>query len=368
MTALARIRQRLPKRSTTVGPIGIDFALEAVHLVQLEASESGIPAVRARASVPLDSSRRELMDDPKQLRSTLRNALASGGFSGRKAVVAVPSGSFRTFSINYHTGSDQSDAAAVLRVMKDRLSGPLSDYVIDYLPVNTRSKNNERLALVAVAERKLVVYVLEALRKAGLKVEALEIGPVAISRLVGIMPTEEENRNVLVINSGREASYLTLISGSDLLFDQQIEFGETTLIQQLAETLDLPGDMARALMERSGVDSDNAEEEDAGLVKTIGEILKPPFLRLVEEIRRVCMYAAAETRGGAVGQVYLLGSIARWPGAARMLASMADVSVANVPDPLHGITGRDEKVTKVAQSPEIAVATGLALRGLESHG
>ena len=173
---------------------------------------------------------------------------------------------------------------------------------------------------------------------------------------------------MLVINSGREASYLTLISGSDLLFDQQIEFGETTLINQLAETLDLPRDMARGLMERSGVDSDTAQDDDAGLVKTVAEILKPPFLRLVEEIRRVCMYAAAETRGGAVGQVYLLGSIARWPGAAKMLASMADVSVANVPDPLHGIAGRDENVTKVAQSPEIAVATGLALRGLESHG
>ncbi|MDJ0911352.1 MAG: pilus assembly protein PilM [Woeseiaceae bacterium] len=368
MSALAKVRERLPKRSTMIGPIGIDFALEAVHLVQLEASETGIPSVRARASVPLDCSRRELLDDPKRLRSTLRSALAGGGFSGRKAVVAVPSGSFKTFSINYHASSDQSDAAAVLRVMQDRLNGPLSDYVIDYLPVNTRSKNNERLALVAVAERKLVVYVLEALRKAGLKVEALEIGPVAISRLVGIMPTEQENRNVLVINSGREASYLTLISGSDLLFDQQIEFGETTLINQLAETLDLPREMARGLMERSGVDSDTAPDEDAGLIRTVGEILKPPFLRLVEEIRRVCMYAAAETRGGAVGQVYLLGSIARWPGAARMLASMADVSVANVPDPLHGISGRDEKVTKVAQSPEIAVATGLALRGMESHG
>ncbi len=368
MSALAKLRRSIPARSATVGPIGIDFALEAVHLVQLEASDTALPAVRARASVPVDCSRHELLDDPKKLRAVLRNAMASAGFSGRKAVVAVPSGMFRTFSINYHASGDHGDAAAVLRVMEDRLSGPLSDYVIDYLPVNTRSKNNERLALVAVAERKLVIHILDALRKAGLEVDALEIGPVAISRLVGIMPTEEDNRNVLVINSGREASYLTLICGSDLLFDQQIEFGETTLIQQLADTLDLPPEMARGLMERSGVDSDSTGGEDPGVIKTVSEILKPPFMRLVEEIRRVCLYAAAETRGGAVGQVYLLGSIARWPGAARMLASMADVSVANVPDPLAGISGREDNVTKVAQSPEIAVATGLALRGLESNG
>ena len=368
MSALAKMRRSIPKRGAIVGPIGIDFALEAVHLVQLEGSDSGLPSVCARASVPLDCTRRELFDDAKLLRATLRNAMASGGFSGRKAVVAVPAGMFRTFSINYHTSGDQNDAAAVLRVMEDRLSGPLSDYVIDYLPVNTRSKNNERLALVAVAERKLVIHILDALRKAGLSVDALEIGPVAITRLVGIMPTEQDSRNVLVINSGREASYLTLICGSDLLFDQQIDFGETTLIRQLADTLDLPADMARGLMERSGVDSASGGDEDPGLARTVGEILKPPFQKLVEEIRRVCMYAAAETRGGAVGQVYLLGSIARWPGAARMLASMADVSVANVPDPLAGIADREDNVTQVAQSPEIAVATGLALRGLESDG
>ena len=37
-----------------VGPIGLDVALEAVHLVQLEASGMHHPVVRARASLDIN--------------------------------------------------------------------------------------------------------------------------------------------------------------------------------------------------------------------------------------------------------------------------------------------------------------------------
>lgn len=367
VSPLAALRRTFARNEPVLGPIGIDIGLQAVHFVQLQAQADGIPTVRARVSVPFDGGRRELLGDPARLRSIVKGALAGGDFSARKAVVAVPSGMFRTMSINYHGVPDQSDAASVLRIMTERLDGPLSDFVIDYLPVKAHSKDNERLALVAVSERDTVIGLLETLRKARLDVAALEIGPVAISRLIGVLPSGEDSSNVLVINSGRDASYLTLICGSDLLFDQRIGFGENSLVRELADTLDLSVDMARGLMERSGVAHGGAAADDADVGGAVTEILRPQFLQLVEEIRRVCMYAAAETRGGTVGQAYLLGSIARWPGAAKMLGAMTEVPVANVPDPLCRMA-EGEDVDAVARSPEIAVATGLALRGMLRHG
>lgn len=38
--------------------------------------------------------------------------------------------------------------------------------------------------------------------------------------------SERGSENVLVINTGRRASYLTVISGTDLLFDQEVAFGD----------------------------------------------------------------------------------------------------------------------------------------------
>lgn len=365
-----------PKSSSRkIGPIGIDFGLESVHLVQLEVAASGSPVVRARASLPFASPRREILTNPHQFRGLMKRALDADRFYGRKAVMAIPSGMFRTVSINYQSaGGREQEAAAVLRVMKDRLDGDLADYVLDYLPVKSRSKNDERLALVAVSERGPIVQLLEFSRKARLDVTALEIGPVAISRLVGALSMDRGAENVLVINSGRRASYLTVISGTDLLFDQEVEFGENSLIRQAAETLDMSEDMARDLVLRSGVQSGAHAEtvadaiDAAGLVSTISEILKPQFLKLVEEIKRVCLYAASETRGGTVAQVYLLGSIARWPGSDALLSSLTGVDVAKIPDPLAlfpSTEGAGESASGVS-APEIVVATGAALRGLQN--
>lgn len=356
----------------SVGPIGIDFGLESVHLVQFESVNGASPTLRARASVPIDLSREALLDDPARLRAVLRKALSSDAFKGRNAVVALPVGLFRTMSINYLSSPEKDDGAAVLRVMKDRLDGDLADYVIDYLPVNSRSKNNERLALVAVSERAPVVELLEALRKAGLSVDALEIGPVAIGRLVSALAAETDSGNALIINAGRDASYLTLISGDDLLFDQQIRFGENALVSQLADTLDMSEELARDLMVRSGIqpsqDAVASTIDEAGLADTIAEILKPQFLTLVDEIKRVCLYAAAETRGGAVSRVYLLGSLAHWPGADELLGSLADMRVEKIQDPLKTFRADEAHSGDAALAPELAVATGLALRESDHYG
>ena len=285
----------------------------------------------------------------------------------------MPSGMFRTVSINYPAGStSEQEQAAILKVMKHRLDDELHKYVLDYMPVKNRSKNDERLALVAVSERERVIDFLDLARHARLDVSALEIGPIAISRLVRAITSNQESRNVLVINSGRQASYLTLISGDDLLFDQEVGIGENSLLQQICDVLDMSQKMARDLVLRTGVragpntDRVSAAIDESGVFDTLSEILKPQFLKLAEEVKRAILYASAETRGESVAQIYLLGGIVRWPGADRLLASLIGVDVARIPNPIALIPSSDSEEADVSEeaAPEIAVAAGLALRGM----
>ena len=373
--AIGRAKARAGSRSGArrTGPIGVDFALDEVHFVQLQRDIDGAPRVRARASIGYDVSRIEALASVAQLKSILKKAFAAGGFAGRDAVLAMPSGMFRTMSINYKAGGGpKQEAAAVAGVMAKRLKGSLNDYIVDYLPVRARSSSDDRLALVAVSDRSPVLNFLEVTRKAGLAVQALEIGPVAIGRLVGSLAGSPDSKNILVVNSGRRASYLTLLSGDDLLFDQKVSIGEDHLIAQVATALEMPAESARDLVIRTGVHPDSfaGAVGDAinasGAYYTLAEILKPEFMKLVEEIKRAFLYAAAETRGSTVSQVYLLGSIARWPGADRLLGNLADVEVARVLDPLaeFGSPNETQSSAGTQPAPEIAVATGLALRGM----
>lgn len=351
-----------------IGPIGFELSREKMHLVQLERSEEGRISLRAHASVPLPCQREALMDSPRALRKLLARAYAADHFKGRQAVLAMPPGHFRTMPLSYQITSGQSEESVIGQLMAERLDGPLSDYVIDYLPVRTRAREGERLALVAVSPRADVLAYLELARLAGLQVDALEIGPVAIRRLVSALSSGNESEVVLVLNAGTTASYLTVIAGRRLLLDQELRFGETALIERVATALDMPEPRARELVLRTGIEppARGAVPDDgsAGARETLREILRPELVRLVEEIERACLFVASETRGANVSRVYLLGSIARWPGADLALSELARVSIETMPNPLTLLGGNSRPINSDVIAPELAVATGLALRGL----
>ena len=109
---------------------------------------------------------------------------------------------------------------------------------------------------------------------------------------------------------------------------------------------------------------------DVDVSATLLEILKHEFVDLVEEINRILIFTAAETRGRPIGRVCLLGSIARWPGAEALLRELIDVP-GNAAHAKLSDFFVDELQRKAAWAdflPEMAVVTGLALRGLVKHG
>ena len=374
MFALNQTIQRLssPPGANRVGAIGLECAVEQLHLVQLELTQSGDISVRATASSTYPEARSDLLRSPRRLRELVKETLAKARFKGRKVVTALPSGETRIVPVHYRVGAGQSEAGVILRLMEDRLDGPLGDYVIDFLPIRSNSNADERSALVAIAKRESVIAYLEALRKSGLDVECLEIGPVAIRRLITAMAPEDRLENVLAINFGREASFLTIISGNRLLFDQSIQFGERMLLAKMSDALDMPEASVRKLVESHGLDPEPSDSsrltvaENLDVSDTLQEIAKPLFIRLVDEISRVLIYVASQTHGESVDRIYLLGSIARWRGADQLLNRLLTLPVQTVPNPLNrflSFGGGAEHIERES-APEIAIATGLALRSL----
>jgi len=341
------------------GAIGLHMAREAIHLVQLDTHAGRVTAVRGWASVPLPAGD-NMIESPKRLGLLLRKALVSGGFKGRRVVTAMPHGKVRMHSVTYRPSRERTATEEILSLMQERLDGPLADHVLDFLPVRDGTADGERLALVAVSRRDDVISYLELLRRTGLEVVALEVGPAAIRRLACAMSPSGEPENVLVINTGESASFMTMISGRRLLFDQEIDFGERKLIELVATSLDMPEQIVHDVVASGGLDAASGRGlRDVNLASAIVEILRPELKRLVAEIERGFLYAASETRGSRTRRVYLVGSLARWPGADRQLAAIARMPVTNIPDPISVLA--PEVPTQAI--PEIAVATGLALRG-----
>ena len=366
---LARFKPE-PSRKA-VGPIGLHLAEKALHAVQLNRSPDGQLGLRACHSTPHGSGPAELRASPGALERLVKQTVKQAGFKGRRAVTAMPADQLRITPLTYQLGAGQTDGAMILKLMTSRLEGKLDEYVIDFVPV--RSSGGNRLALVASCRRDHVLAYLETLRRAGLQVETMEIGPIALRRLVVAMSERDQVGNVLVINFGTDTTYLTIISQHSLLLDQEVKFGERQLIERIASHLDLSPELARQLALGSGFEPEmtgqfvaNDQTLELDGPNPVVEIVKPQFARLVEEIQRAYFYAASETRGAPVNKVYYFGSIARWPGTKQLLGDLIKMPASTMPDPtvIFQRPGEATGEPEESRGPELAIATGLALKGL----
>jgi Tfp pilus assembly PilM family ATPase len=141
-----------------------------------------------------------------------------------------------------------------------------------------------------------------------------------------------------------------------------VDFGEDTVLKKICSTLDMPRDLAIELVQQISLDPafQAPDAEVARNADTLLQIVKPLMSNLAREIQRGLVFAQSESRGSRANQVYLQGSIARWPGATELLSSILDTPVASAPSPL-AVFSNDSSV-EPEQAPELAVATGLALR------
>lgn len=356
------------------GPIGVDFSLSYLHMIQLARLANGSIQVTGRASIAHPCSRDELLHSPALLKKQIARGLREGRFHGRRAILAMPASEFKTMSVNYRTPKGVTDDAAIISLMRERLDGPLEDYVVDYMPVSAQVRDAEKLAIVAVSPRTATLQFLGAIAATGLKVQALEIGPMAICRLASAMP-DSDSQLTLIITSGQKRSYLTLLSGDRLLMDQQIDFSEELLLTRLSNALDMSRESAMEMIRRTGVHAKSGmqllghKHGETGIFNTLLEILKPDILRLVEEIDRVFMYAAAQARGGGKARICLLGSLARWRGFDQVVSGFTNLPLANLASPLRlfGADAEESELNEKTSEPEFAVATGLALKSLLNH-
>ncbi len=375
----AQIRARLHAQplSARSGPVGMEFGQSQLRMMQLQRGRDGRIAVSGycRCGYPVDRAR--LFESTGGLRKLLRSAFREHALSGRQIVVAIPPEEVKIVPLAY-PNSQKDDDQVITELLQKRIEGKLQDFVIDYLPIRSNPRDEEKLSLVMMAKRDRVVQILDRLWDAGLEVQALDVGPAAICRFFSLASGPGYADTALVINAGRDRSYLTMMSGRRLLFDQQVEFGETPLIRHLSRVLEIGEESCRGLLLNHGFSDQEATVGDTTpstslapreIASTLREILKPLFLELAEEINRVLLFGASETRGDPVRRIYLLGAIAHWKGVDRILDELLDIPVLPINRDL-GILGNralngDDSITDDFP-PDMVIATGLALRGLDS--
>jgi len=325
----------------------------------------------AKTSVSYSGTRDELLAAPKRLKSLIDAGLKEKNFEGRRVAALMPWDDVKIMSLTYKATVSDVDAE-VVRMLDNRIEGSIEDYVVDYVPVRSNAADEEHMVVATLSSRAKVNILLQALIDAGLEVDSLDGPPTALRRIVSALYAGHAADNVLMINCYHKDSYLTVISGRRLLFNQSVDFCERMLLERIASELDINIESALHLVLNSGFQKHQtlalaSVDREPDISSTLLEIVKPCFLGLVEEINQVLELTASETHGVPVSRVCLLGSIAHWPGAQQVLFSLLDFDVPDGQFEFAQVFEDENDNTRVPWSglfSDISIAMGLALRGL----
>jgi type IV pilus assembly protein PilM len=306
---LNRLQKLLPSLLSNVGSkfsIGLDFGPDRLNLVQMERAGGGI-CMRAIASLPYPCPRDELYQNPKGLKALLKQAYAMQPFMGKRVVSCLPAEHIKIITVSYKYTEGQPDATPIVAELRERLQGELDDMVVDFITLRQEdTESGKRDALVALAPRKKVMAYLDLLTGAGLDVDALDIGPAALARMVcfaGAIHSPEFPRlpNVLLVNFGAESSFVTVIWGRRLMLDRAVEFSENGMFTRLKQVLDMPEELAIRLLygnnpyeKTTGAAIENGGKDEASQMVT--EVLRPEITLLLQEINKTLVYMASKTR------------------------------------------------------------------------
>ena len=373
MTILDKLKRKALSPAKPAGPglIGLDIDAGQIHMCQIRPREHGLYTIIAKISITYSGTRNDLLASPKRLKSLIWKGLEEKNFKGRRVAAMMPWGDVRIFPLTYKSTVSDIDAE-VVRMLDNRVEGSIEDYVVDYVPVRSSSSDKEHMVVATVGRRDKVNALKEVLIDAGLEVDSLDIAPTALRRIVSALYTGHAGDNVLMINCYHDDSYLTVISGRRLLFNQSVAFGERMLLERVAHELDITIESALHMVLNNGFQEHQTLAQgitygESEISTTLLEIVKPCFLELVEEINRVLVFTASETHGVPVSRVCLLGSIAHWPGAQQVLLSLLDFDAPDGKVEFSQVFEDENDNTCVPWSglfSDISIAMGLALRGL----
>jgi Tfp pilus assembly PilM family ATPase len=211
-----------------------------------------------------------------------------------------------------------------------------------------------------------VTRYLDALSDAGLEVDALDIGPSALARVVSWIPPDpggEHPPNLLLVNFGVTSSYLTVVSGRRLMLDRSVEFAEQRLVARLGAAVDMQPELARQLLSVHGFAASQDSAESQEIASILKEVLRAELSAFAEEVGKTLVYLASRTRGQRIDRIYLIGPMAHYPGMRELLTGLLTMPVELL-DPFsiyqHALS--EDDLARLVPHSAMGIATGLALR------
>ena len=320
--------------------VGLDIGTSAVRAAEIDTSKSP-PVLLTYGQVGLPPG--SLVDgeirDATSVAEAIEKLWKNGQFGGSSVIVGIAGLRAITREIDLPYVPDDEVESAVRFQSEEVIPFPPDQTILSSQVLSDYTNDDGakmRRVLVAAAHVDLVNGVIDAVERAGLSVEGVDLTSSALVRAVGGYHDSDQPEAVVSIGAG--LSVVVVHQNGRPQFVRTIGSGGNATTAAISAALDIPIIDAETVKYRFG--------EASTQVQAAERIAQPSMLELVDEIRNSIQYFASLPGRLPVSQVLVTGGGSELDGLIPMLESQVRIPVRAV-SPLDRLD-----VSKLALSAE----------------
>jgi len=337
--------------------LGIDIGSSSIKIVELK-SEGG----KAKLLTYGFSEGLHDLDQasPKEIAAIINKICTTAGTTSRKAISALPTFSVFSSIINLAGVGEKDLASAINWEAKKVIPLPLEEMILDWkkLPAAkgesaNQAKDNTKVLLTG-APRTLVKKYIEIFKNAQINLASLETETFALVRsLLG-----NDQSTVMLVEIGAKTSSFNIIDQNIPILNRSIDIGGWTITKTISDNLNIGLERAEQFKYDLGISS--VDSADNNIPKTILESVAP----IINEIK-YALNLFQNKNGKKVDRIILSGGSALLINFTSYLSKILNINVL-AGDPWAKVSCPvDLKPLLDEIAPRLAIAVGLALRGIE---
>ncbi|MDI6777604.1 MAG: type IV pilus assembly protein PilM [Patescibacteria group bacterium] len=347
--------------------LGVDIGTTGVKIVELK-KENNVPvlsnyALSYDSGSLIQTSGLEILDG--QSSEIIRNVLKRGKFSTKRAVVAIPS-FLALISFVELPEMPRAELDQAVRFEANKyIPTPLDEVSLGWDIIGSYQEkpiegsqairqNNKIQIMVVTVPKSSIESITKVIEKNGLVSSALEVENFATTRcLIG-----NDKGTFMIVNIGAKATNFTIVSDGIIRVTRSIDVGGVEISRAIASGLRIDLQRADKFKRSNQINLLDVKDRTSSLVAPVAGMILDEIKRLRELYHKKNPLRKIEKlifTGGTSKMNSLLEYFSRQMSLECQLGN----SLARV-----GVEKKYENVVKEV-APELTVAIGLALRGLQ---
>src|SRR5262245_30403521 len=238
----------------------------------------------------------------------------------------------------------------------------ISDVNLDYHVMNRA--DDAIHVLLAACKRDKVANLKQAIQLAGKQPAAIDVDAFALQNCYELNYAPRPGEIVALLNIGASTTNINILNGSRSVFTRDASFGGNQYTSLLQKELGLSFEQAEQVKRGMPLPAGSDNVETAPILETVSDILALEIQKTMDFYR-----ATVEDGDSAVQKILVSGGGSKLRGLMEFLSRQFDVPV-EIFDPFRKIKvdarGFDPEYMREIV-PEMAIAVGLALRGVDAR-